>query len=572
MKIKKWLSVSLISLCVAGIGYLSLSAYTEHDMTRNLETMFAVFRDAMLLDVDEPDPEMLTDAGILGMLKQLDPYTEYIPERSKDNLKFITTGEYAGIGALIQKAGEFTQIAQVYENTPALRAGLKTGDTLVEIDGVSLKGISVNDVSAKLKGKENSKLIITVNRPFGEKGIVCLVKRAKIQIPAVAYSTRLANDIAYVNLSSFTTGCAKDILHAIEEIKNNGDTLKGLVLDLRGNVGGLFNEAIDLVSLFVTPGSKVVEVKGRGGRELNTHYASGNAPYRNIPLVVLVNRESASSSEVVAGALQDLDRAIIIGEQTFGKGLVQTTRPLPYGGIFKITTAKYYTPSGRCIQAIDYAQRSTSGIVDHIPDSLMKPFKTLNGRIVYDGGGIWPDITIKAEEYSPLVSSLFLNGAFFDFANKYQQEHDSLGTIDKFHLSDEEIYSFITWVRDKKYLTKNPLFDLLTRVEKMSSEIGLNDSIVSKDFLRLRGSLLSNFRSHYQEHLKEVREILEQEIVSRYYFRSGRIAHSLPSDKALSRGIELLLQRDSIQHILHEVSPKDLRKKNSQENKTLKEI
>ena len=405
MRVKKYLFIGLVSVASCVAAFFGISAYTDHDLTKNLETLFAVFRDAMLMDVDEPDPEQLTNAGIVGMLKTLDPYTEYIPESSKETLQFITTGEYAGIGALIQKAGDYTQVAQLYENTPAVRAGLKTGDTIVKIDGVDLKGVSATEVSAKLKGKENSILKLTVNRPYGKTGLNLEVKRARIQIPAVAYAARLKNDLAYVNLSGFTVGCAKEVRQAIEKVRGKGNPLKGLVLDLRGNTGGLLNEAVELVSLFVPSGTKVADVKGRNPQQLNTLYASGEAPFKELPLVVLVNRESASSSEVVAGALQDLDRAVIIGEQTFGKGLVQTTRPLPYGGVFKITTAKYYIPSGRCIQAIDYAHRDQNGAIEYIPDSLMRAFKTLNGRTVYDGGGIWPDLAIKTPEYNVLVAS-----------------------------------------------------------------------------------------------------------------------------------------------------------------------
>jgi len=571
MRIKKYLFVTLVTLACGGAAFFGISAYTDHDLTKNLETLFAVFRDAMLMDVDEPDPEQLTNAGIVGMLKILDPYTEYIPESSKETLEFMTTGEYAGIGALIQKAGNYTQVAQIYENTPAARAGVKTGDTIIMIDGLDLKGVSVTEVSAKLKGKENSVLKLTVNRPYGKTGLELKVKRARIQIPAVAYSTRLKNDLGYVNLSSFTTGCAKEVRQAIENIRGKGEPLKGLVLDLRGNTGGLLNEAVELVSLFVSSGTKVADVKGRNPEQVNTLYASGEAPFRDLPLVVLVNRESASSSEVVAGALQDLDRAVIIGEQTFGKGLVQTTRPLPHGGVFKITTAKYYIPSGRCIQAIDYAHRDQNGAIEYIPDSLMREFKTLNGRAVYDGGGIWPDLAIKTQEYSVLIASLYVNNAFYDYANRFQQTNTKIPTKEKFRLSDKEMKDFLAFVKKKEYMRKNPMFDQVQRLENMAKEVEL-DATMSAELERLRAALDKEFNAYYAAHKDVLREFLEQEIVSRYYYRAGRLAYSLTRDTVLMRGEELLRKPDSMQRILQSHSPVDMRRESIRTKKKKQQV
>ena len=571
MRIKKYLLVTLLVLGGAGASFLGIAAYTDHDLTKNLETLFAVFRDAMLMDVDEPVPEQLTNAGIIGMLKTLDPYTEYIPESSKETLQFMTTGEYAGIGALIQKAGDYTHVAQLYDNTPAVHAGVKTGDTIIKIDGVDLKGVSVSDVSAKLKGKENSVLKLTVNRPYGKTGIELRVKRARIQIPAIAYATRLKHDIGYVNLSGFTAGCAKEVRTAIDNIRGKGAPLKGLVLDLRGNVGGLFNEAVELVSLFVPAGTKVVDVRGRNQQQINTVLSSGESPFKDLPLVVLVNRESASSSEIVAGALQDLDRALIIGEQTFGKGLVQTTRPLPHGGVFKITTAKYYTPSGRCIQAIDYAHRDQNGAVEYIPDSLMREFKTVNGRTVYDGGGIWPDIAIKSHEYGVLIASLYVNNAFYDYANRYQQNNSKIPPKEKFKLSEKELKDFLAFVKKKEYTRKNAMFDQVQRLENMGKEIAV-DSAMRGELQRLRESLESEFNAYYTAHRSELKELLEQEIISRYYYRAGRLAHSLARDTVLIRSEELLRTPDSIQHILQTVSPIDMRRESARTNKKKQQV
>ena len=563
MRLKKIIVVIGVALALSFSALGVLSAYTKHDLTKNLETLFAVFRDAMLMDVDEPDPQQLTEGAIRGLLKELDPYTEYIPESSKADLQFMTTGEYAGIGAVIQKAGDYAQIVQLYENTPALHAGLKAGDTLLMIDHFSLKGVSVTEVSNRLKGKEGSKLTLTIHRPYVEGEQKLEVTRARIQIPSVAYSTRLPGDVAYVNLAGFTTGCAEEIRQAIEKIRTTGEPLRGIVLDLRGNTGGLLNEAVALTSLFVASGTKVADVKGRSGSQANPLYAEGEAPYRDLPLAVLVNRESASSSEVVAGALQDLDRAVIIGEQTFGKGLVQTTRPLPHGGIFKITTAKYYTPSGRCIQAIDYAHRNASGAVEYIPDSLIRSFKTLNGRTVYDGGGIWPDILQKPDEYSPLIISLYVNKAFFAFANKYQQSHATIADIASFQLTEEDVKDFVSFVKEQGYIQRNPLFDMLKRVDEMSREVAIADTTFKQEMTKMRSILNQSITDQYLKQKDTLKNFLAEEIISRYYYRAGRLAYTLPTDKVLAHALQLLQQPDSLQKILKELSPKDLRSKSA---------
>ncbi len=557
---KKWLTASLLAFGIACGSFFGYSAYTDHELTKNLETLFAVFRDAMLMDVDEPDPEQLINGGIVGMLRSLDPYTEYIPESSKEAFQFMTTGEYAGIGALIQKAGNYTQVAQLYENAPAAIAGLRVGDTIVAINGEPLAGFSTNDVSAKLKGKENSQLTISVNRPYAEKGLQFVVMRKRIQIPAVAYAYRTNNDIAYVNLYSFTAGCTKEIEQALAAMQSTEHPLRGLVLDLRGNTGGLLNEAVDLVSLFVAPGTKVADVKGRDPKNINTLYSAGKAPYKDLPMVVLVNRESASSSEVVAGALQDLDRALILGEQTFGKGLVQTTRPLPYGGVFKITTAKYYTPSGRCIQAIDYARKNANGGVSAIPDSLMRAFRTVAGRTVYDGGGIWPDIPMTSQGYDPLVASLYINNAFYDYANRYQQARKNIPSVTEFKLTAQDMSDFLALVKEKGYARKNSMFEEIQRLEKMGAEVDLADSLLTTEISRLRNALDSAFFRYYRNHPERLEELLAQEIVSRYYYRGGRIAFSLQNDSVFWRGVSLLQEPDSVAFYLQR-SPLDTRRK-----------
>ena len=564
MRIKKILFSVLLMVVGGVLALLGVAAYTEHDLTKNMETFFAVFRDVMLLDVDDPNPEQLTNAAITGMLKTLDPYTEYIPESSKETFQFIATGEYAGIGAQIQKAGNFAQVGLIFENSPAARAGLKIGDTIVKIDGIDLKGISVNDVSAKLKGNENTIVKLTVNRPYDKTGIEIVIKRAKIQVPPIAYSTRLKHDIGYVNFASFTVGGAQEMRLAIERLRDSGAPLKGLILDLRGNTGGLINEAIDIVSLFIPSGSKVCETKGKNGVQVTPYYASGEPLYKDLPLVVLVDGESASSSEIVAGALQDLDRALIVGEKTFGKGLVQTTRPLPYGGIFKITTAKYYTPSGRCIQAIDYTHRDKQGAVEYIPDSLMREFKTRNGRTVYDGGGIWPDIAINTPKHTLLIASLYLNTSVSDYVNRYQQSHPQIAPVETFSLSDKDIDDYLDLVKSKHYARKNPMYEAIYHIENMTEDAKL-DSGFYKGITDFRNVLETEFNKYFVMHRAELRELLTHEIISRYYYRRGQIAYSLKSDTVLRRAEELLQMPDSMQRILQYYSPRDMRRKSVRE-------
>lgn len=553
-----------VGLFLLGVGFF-LSSYSKFQLTRDMETLFAVFRDAMLLNVDEPDPKSLSSAGINGMLRTLDPYAAFIPQEDMNTLQFMATGGYAGIGALIQSAGEYTLIASIYEGTPSHRHGLRVGDTIVALNGESVKGWRTEQVSNKLKGKAGSTLTVTVRRPHVEGEQTVKIKRDNIHIPSVGLAQRLQNDVAYVNLSTFTTGCSGDVFTAIDTMSKATQSLRGVILDLRGNVGGLLEEAVKIVSLFIQPGQTVVEVRGRVLQGETVSRTEGSAPFSHLPLVVLVDRSSASSSEVVAGALQDLDRAIVIGERTFGKGLVQSTRALPYSGTIKLTTAKYYTPSGRCIQALDYAHRDKSGAVGRIPDSLVSSFKTLNGRTVYDGGGVWPDFPIRSEQYNLFVTALYVEQAFFRYATLYERQHPLLPSPTQFALTEQDMAAFLEFLVENGYREQTPIIGLVDQLKELAQSEEQSE-ILMPYLDSAKAALSKSFSFYYEKFSPSIAQLLEEEIVSRYYFQEGRLAKRLTHDSLIEKSLELIRNPSEMQRILREVSPPDAREQTVAEN------
>lgn len=546
----------LVLLALVGTTGL-MAANRLFNASKSLEILLTVFRDAMLLNVDEPDPAKLLAGGINGMLKELDPYALYIPEESTDRFQFLTTGDYAGIGALVQQGLPYTRIQQVYEGTPSALAGMRVGDSIVAIDGVDVRGMDVSAVSARLKGKAGSSITVRVRRPYVEDTLTFAFRRAVVHVPPVPYSYRDADGIGYVNLSTFTVGCTGAVSDALRRLSASGP-LNGIVLDLRGNVGGLLEEAVKLTSLFIPPGDTVVVVRGRDSLRRETAVSKGAAPYANVPLAILVNRGSASSSEVVAGALQDMDRALIIGEQTFGKGLVQTTRPLPYGGIFKLTTAKYYTPSGRCIQALDYSHRDSNGAVGEVPDSLVAAFTTRHGRTVYDGGGIWPDVPLKSSKYSRFVSYLFLQQVLFDYATLYRSRHDSIPAPAEFRVNEDDMRGLLTFLHRGGAPAKSPLLELIKQMKDLAHDDdqyplleGYLDSASS--------AVVRSFDTYFGKNQTAISNLLNEEIVSRYYYEGGRIAKSLQHDTVFACARDYLLHPAKMDSILLRVSPPDPR-------------
>lgn len=536
-KSRKTRLVIVITL-VAG---LSLGFVTwkdkEFDIVKNLEIFYSLFNELDRFYVDETNPEKLVKSAIDGMLTSLDPYTTFIPEEDLEDFNFMTTGEYGGIGALIRKGGEYAMISEPYENFPAQRAGLKAGDTILTIDGVSTRGRNISEVSELLKGQPNTNLKVAVKRP-GANGILeKTITRQKITIPNIPYYGIIEEHIGYIRLSNFTKDAGKEGREALLNLKQQG--AQSIILDLRGNPGGLLIESVNIANLFLPKNQEVVSTRGKV-KQWDITYKTTNEPVDTvIPLVVLVNRGSASASEIVAGAMQDLDRAVIIGQRTFGKGLVQTTRPVSYNSQLKVTTAKYYIPSGRCIQAVDYSHRNEDGSVGYVPDSLIREFKTRKGRKVYDGGGISPDMAIDQGIPGNITISLFSKNLIFDYATQYAYLKPNVGGISELKLTDRDYQDFLTFLKGKSYDYTTESDDQLEELIKTAKMEKYFDAAES-EFEALRKKLAHDKEKDLQTFSGEIRGILYEEIASRYFYQKGRIIASLDEDPDLAKAVEVL--------------------------------
>lgn len=542
---KVWIIIGMIT--ISGLGFLGFKKGDEFQIAKQMDIYFTLFRELNLFYVDEVEPEKLIETSIGKMLESLDPYTEYIPERELDDFKFQTTGEYGGIGALIRAKEDYPVIAQPYRNFPADKAGLRAGDKILEINGISTKGLPLEKVSDNLKGTPNSEVELKIERPFVNETFKRKLVRQEVKIPSVPYYGIVDNGIGFIHMSRFTTDCSQEVKEAVKALKKQG--AEKLILDLRGNPGGLLDEAVHLTNLFIPKGQEVVSTRGKI-KQFDKTYKTEFFPLDiDIPLVVMVNRGSASASEIVAGAIQDYDRGVVIGQRTFGKGLVQTTRPVSYNGQLKVTTAKYYIPSGRCIQALDYSNRNEDGSVGHVPDSLISEFTTANGRIVYDGGGIHPDVEVEQETLSKIAISLLAKDLYFEFATRYRAEHPSIAEPEKFKLSAEDKQAFKVWLEDKD-------FDYETRTEKK-----LNDlveaakqekyyAMAESTFTELEKQISHDKYKDLEVFEEEVMQMLEEEIVSRYYYQKGMIQAALEEDAQLEEAIDLLKDNEKYQSLL----------------------
>ena len=543
MKITRKLKAGIITgaLAVTSFGLVSF-ADDYFEISRNLEIFASLYREVNTYYVDEIKPGEMMKIGMDAMVKSLDPYTNYIPESEIEDYRFMTTGQYGGIGALIAKKGDYIVITDPYENYPAQKAGLLAGDLIVEIDGKVLNGKNSDDVSKYLKGQPGTPVKLMIQRegvanPF-EKSIM----REEIKIPAVSYSGVIGDGtIGFIRLTSFTENCGKEVGDALIKLKTE-NKITSVVFDLRNNPGGLLNEAVNIVNLFEPKGTLVVNTKGKV-KEWDKAYRTLNPPIdADMPIAVLINSGSASASEIVSGCIQDLDRGILIGTRSYGKGLVQTTRPLPYNAQLKVTTAKYYIPSGRCIQALDYANRNADGSVGHVPDSLMSLFKTKEGRTVYDGGGVVPDFVIDQDTVSAIAVSLVSKFLIFDYATKYRSSHASIAAANEFHLSDQEYQDFTTWLSAKDYNYTTGSEKLMEDLKKTAiREKEYDDAKI--DFEALNQKLSHNKQEDLQKHKAEIEEMLENEIVSRYYFEKGRTENEFLYDKDVKKAVEALINK-----------------------------
>lgn len=538
IRISKKIKVLFISIFIV-ISTLSFVSFTDNDfeITKNLDIYYTLFKEVNIFYVDGTDPAKLIKTSIDAMLKSLDPYTNYIPESDIEDFKFMTTGQYGGIGAMIRKDKDFVMISEPYENFPAHKAGLKAGDVIISIDGDNIKEKTTSQVSDKLKGQPNTELHLEIQRPGVENTIKVSVMREEIKLSSVPYSGVVKDSVGYIRLSRFTRDAGKDVKAALNSLKK--ENVKSIILDLRGNPGGLLIESVKITNIFIDKGEMVVFTKGKVSQWDKEYKAMFQTVDTQIPLVVLVNRSSASASEIVSGALQDLDRAVVLGERSFGKGLVQTTRKLSYNAQLKVTTAKYYIPSGRCIQALDYSNRRDDGSVGKVPDTLITKYKTKNGRVVYDGGGVLPDILHESESYSPIAFSLIVKNIIFDYATRYVLEHDSILPPAKFEFTDKDFNNFVTFISDKDFeYETNSSKELEDLIKSAKKEKYYSETKSIFDSLKLK--LNHDKDKDLQTFKVEISELLTEEIMSRYYYQNGRIESMLLKDPIIDEAIELL--------------------------------
>lgn len=532
-------TVIVLSVVFLSLGFFGF-ADNNFKILKSLDIYFTLFKELNTFYVDEVDPEKLVKESIDGMLENLDPYTVFIPESEMDDYKFMTTGEYGGVGAMIKKRGDYVMISDPYENLPAQKTGVMAGDIILEVDGKSAKNKKLDEVSAMLKGTPGTSVELLLRRDSTQAPIKLSLKREKIVIPNVPYHAIVSDSIGYLRLSSFTVDASREVRNAVIDLKKQN--AKSLIIDLRGNPGGLLNEAISIVNLFIPRNKEVVSTRGKV-KQWDKVYLTTDEPLDTvIPITVLVNRGSASASEIVSGALQDLDRAIIVGQRTFGKGLVQSTRPLSYNTQLKVTTAKYYIPSGRCIQALDYSHRNEDGSVGHVPDSLITAFKTKNKRTVYDGGGINPDIVLEPESLNSITYSLYARDYIFDFASMYFKNHNKPQSTKNIKIDEQLFGDFLKFIDNKDYDYKTKSEDQLEKlIEQAKKENNYTES--KAEFELLAKKLGHDKNRDLKKYKNEIVELIEEEIASRYFYQKGRIMKTLEHDNELTKAIEVLKNR-----------------------------
>ncbi|TDK50718.1 S41 family peptidase [Algoriphagus formosus] len=514
-------------------------------IAKNIDIFATLVRELDSYYVDEIDPDELVTVGIQAMLDELDPYTEYIPEEESEDFRMMTTGEYGGVGALIGARGEGSMIIMPYTGFPAQNAGLRIADKLLKVDTVDVSQKSTSDVSELLKGPENTPVKVSVLRDTDTLEFELV--RKKISLKNVPYYGKLDASTGYIKLSDFTTNASAEVRNALVDLKAQG--AEKLVLDLRDNPGGLLSEAVEIVNLFIPKGKEVVKTIGKIENVNRTYKTSKTPVDKNIPLVVLLNERSASASEIVAGALQDYDRAVLVGRKSFGKGLVQTTIPLTYNAQVKVTTAKYYIPSGRCIQAIDYALSREEGEIRSIPDSLRQAFKTQNGRTVLDGAGIEPDETVEAYRYAPITYSLVAGNHVFDFATQYFYSKPAVANIEEFEVSDELYEDFVSFLSDREYDYTTYLEKSLEDMKELAEQAPYYSEI-KEQVEALEKRIIHNKEQDLISYQQEIRKALREEIISRYYFQEGMIQASLQNDSVIEKAMELFSTPDKMGQIL----------------------
>lgn len=541
------LSKIVIVLTVSVFTFQAKAQTNRFEMLKSLELMDLIYQHLEMYYVDDPKIGNLSKVAIDEMLNELDPYTVYYHESNMEDYLLMTTGQYGGIGAIIRKVGDYIYVAEPYEGNPAQKAGIKAGDRILSIDGRDMKGKKSDEVSSALKGPKGSTIQVKVLRNNTEE-LTIPITRDEIQIPNIPYYGMLNDKAGYLNLNTFMKpSTSADVKVALTDLKSKG--MKELVLDLRGNGGGLLIEAVKVVNLFVKKGVTVVSTKGKIEEE-NRIYKTTEEPWDlNIPLVVLIDGNSASASEIVAGALQDLDRAVIIGENSFGKGLVQRTFDLKYGSKIKLTIAKYYTTSGRCVQRLEYYDKQDGERPKDVPDSLIKIFKTVNGRDVIDGRGVLPDLEIKEKDFSRLTAMLSYHNLFFNYATDYYYKHPEIAEPGKFVLSDADYETFKKLVLKDTFDYSTASEEMLRKMRKTAEEEGYYNDLV-KEYDQLMERVTPSKERDLEKFKEEIQKILESEIITRYYYQKGRTIDSFKSDKVLQKGLEVLADQKEYNSIL----------------------
>lgn len=547
---KKWIwFIALPMVCVTLVSFKGDDR--NFLISKHLDIFHSVFRELDMMYVDTIDVAKVMETGIYAMLSKLDPYTVYYPEEEDEDLQMMMTGKYAGVGAVIRyhKRHDRVVVVEPYEGMPALNAGLRAGDVLLSIDGVDLKGLPVDKVSEKLRGESGTTLVVKALREgVADSLIEVKLTRANIALPAVPYYTLMNDGIGYIILNSFTENCARDVRLALVDLKNRGASR--LVLDLRGNGGGSLSEAVDIAGFFLPKGTTVVSTRGKMAQASQTFKTRREPLDQAMPLVVLVDGQSASASEIVAGAIQDLDRGVVMGQRTFGKGLVQSVRDLPYNGSLKLTTSKYYTPSGRCVQKIDYFGGKSVG--EGAKDSVAskgKEFRTRIGRRVEAAGGIAPDVEVKGARLPNLLYYLANSDVLFDFATEYTRLHSSLVPVEDFEVSDSLYEAFKEAVKASDFTYDRESEKALKALEEMAEFEGYKES-ASAEFAALHKKLSHNIDHDFNYFEKDIRALLADELVTRYYYQRGSIVQSLKTDSAVVRACHLLADEAKYKAIL----------------------
>jgi carboxyl-terminal processing protease len=546
-KIKNITVSTLIVLTCAGI--IAATSADNFKIVKNLDILFSVFRELNIFYVDDINSDKIIKSSIEGMLSDLDPYTTFLPEEDSEDFDLATTGEYSGIGAIIGVKNNYVQVIETYKDFPADNAGLVSGDLILSINNISLHGKSTSEASSLLKGEKGTTVDLQVVKLKTSDTVNIKVTREKVHISGVAYANIMHDSIGYIALSSFTQNCQKDFKNVLRELKKT-KKMKSLVIDLRGNTGGLLDAAVDIVGMFVKKNTEVVHSRGRI-KDFDYLYKTKEEPEElNLPIVVLVNSGSASSSEIVAGALQDLDRAVILGTRTYGKGLVQTVRPVGYNSRLKLTTAKYYIPSGRCIQAHNFSERNEDGSVATIPDSLKKEFTTANGRKVYDGGGILPDVEVKYNEYSDIAISLVLRNLIVEYSIQYFARHNKITEPENFKITDADYLDFIQFLEGKEYDYQTKAENIVQKLSEEMSKSKYSSNIQAK-VDALKKEITHDKAKDLQQHKQEISQLINEEIAVRYYYQQGRIRTILTNDKQFDAAINILTTPNKYNEILY---------------------